>query len=530
MPYFRNPVRHVRQPLLIALLWGISIYPCLSQTAGRVDGVQPGNVLALVSGVLQSHHHGLQKVEMDTHDLISNYEEFRAHFLPYRAHFRFHLEGNSLVVTMEDLESPGNGTWNRSLIPANAAEAKLIAKIVSELNAANRQLANSTTNLLPVRGPGPYVPNPDSTPVGVTPRLDLAKSLVFDAIPSVCAEGMCAIRKDGLWGFIDYHGNLVLDFQYHSATTPYFSRGTCIVGAVDSNNRATDGVVFIDKKGNVLFGTKVFREAHPFVDEVTTVTLFGAGNKGGSAVLDLQGHLLLSKYAAGEFHDGLMVANDPVAKAYGFRNAEMQWAVTPVYTQAQGFSEGIAWVETLTPGGASKWGAVNKEGKVIIPFQFSVMPEPFSEGLAVVSCSNGTFGYVDRTGKLAVPCQYREANRFVHGIAFVRPSSLFPMLIDQQGNIVADGKNLGLGLSELFRREDGLYAFLHTKIQTLTGLLDGNWSVLIPAMYESIGPFPAHGDPDGLAWATSDEMGKNPHQGFINRRGEYILLQQASMF
>ncbi len=151
-----------------------------------------------------------------------------------------------------------------------------------------------------------------------------------------------------------------------------------------------------------------------------------------------------------------MVANDPVAKAYGFRNAKMQWAVTPVYTQAQGFSEGIAWVETLTR--ASKWGAINKEGKVIIPFLYSIMPEPFSEGLAVVSCSNGTLGYVDRSGTLAIPCQYREANRFVHGIAFVRPISTIPMLIDKLGNTVADGKNLGLGLSELFRREDGLYA------------------------------------------------------------------------
>jgi hypothetical protein len=480
----------------------------MSQTAGRVDNVQPGNVLALVSGVLQARHHGLQKVEMDTNDFISNYEEFRSYFLPYRAHFRFHLEGNSLFVTMEDLQSPGNGTWTRSLIPAGAAEAKLITQVVDQLNAANQKSANS-------QEPNPVRPGPPP---------DKAKSLIFDPSVTRCAEGMCSVSRDGLWGFIDYGGNLVLDFQYHSATPPYFSRGTCVVGASDSGNRELNGYVYIDKKGSVLFGNKVFAVAHPFVDEVTTVTLVDTGAK---AVLDIQGHMLLSKDVPdGEFHEGLIAGSGP--GGVGFRNAKMQWAVTPKYPQAQAFSEGMAWVVAITPGGVSKWGAINKEGKTIIPFMFSQTPEPFSDGLALVTCTDGKFGYVDTAGKLALPCQYWKANRFVRGHALV-VSSKGEQLIDKQGNTVADGKRIGIspaGVSSLTLREDGLYYF----IEAYHGLLDGDGNVVIRPNYLDVGLFPADGDSNGLAWASL--VGKNGQtsQGFINHRGEFILTQEQSKY
>jgi len=512
MPRLKNLVHRLQKPLIFVLLWASSIPLCQSQTAGRVDNVQPGNVLALVSGVLQARHHGLQKVEMDTHDLISNFEEFRSYFLPYRAHYRFHLEGNSLVVTMEDLQSPGKGTWNPSLIPANAAEGKLIAQMVEQLNTANQKVANSQDSR-PVR------PNPLPGPPP-----DKVKSLIFDPSVTRCAEGMCSVRRDGLWGFIDFDGNLVLDFHYHSATPPYFSRGTCVVGASDSDNRELNGYVYIDKKGSVLFGNKVFAVAHPFIDEVTTVTLVQTGAK---AVLDLQGHMLLSKDVPdGDFHEGLIAGSG--SGAVGFRNATMQWAVTPKYPQAQAFSEGIAWAVAITPGGVSKWGAINKKGKAIIPFMFSQAPEPFSDGLALVTCTDGRFGYVDTAGKLALPCQYSKANRFVRGHALV-VSSKGEQLIDKQGNVVAEGKRIGIspaGVSSLTLREDGLYSFR----EAYHGLLDGDGNIAIPPNYLDVGLFPADEDPKGLAWASLVGKSGQISQGFINHRGEFILMQEQSTF
>ena len=536
MPRHRILVLRLQKPLILALFWAFSIPLCLSQTAGRVDNVQPGNVLALVSGVLQAHYHGLQKVESGTNDLISNYDEFRAHLLPYRAHFRFHLDGNSLFVTMEDLESPGNGTWNRSLIPA---EAKLIAQMVDQLNAANQQLAKSSANPVPA-------PSPEPLPTPPAPPLDQAKSLVFDPTPSVCAEGMCAIRKDGLWGFIDYRGNMVLDFRYHSAVPPYFSHGVCVVRAADSANREIEGEVYIDKKGNVLFGRKVFKSASPFDEEVTFVSLFEKPLGYNSAVLDLQGRILTSisptlifgnwpayqNEFAGGFRDGLVNAYDTRrGENVGFLNAKMQWIVEPIYRSVQAFSEGIAWVQTNPQGGEPKWGAINTKGKVVISFAFSKMPEPFSEGLAIITCSDNKKGFADITGKLVIPCRYVAANHFVHGHAFVRGPENVALLIDKQGNAVARFREDGAGLSLSKLRADGLYVFTtRTSGGALsTGLMDGDWKIAVQPFDGEIGLFPVDGDPAGLAWATDSDQGGN-HQGFVNRRGEFVLLQQRSLF
>ena len=556
MPRHRILVRRLQKPLILALFWAFSISLCLSQTAGRVDNVQPGNVLALVSGVLQAHYHGLQKVESGTNDLISNYDEFRAHLLPYRAHFRFHLDGNSLFVTMEDLESPGNGTWTRSLIPANAAEAKLIAQMVDQLDAANQQLAKSTTPPRPVPVPDPPAPSPlplptpgpvVQAPVAPVVSLDKAKHLVFDPTPSRCAEGLCAVSKGGLWGFIDYHGNPVLDFRYPSIPgyIPQFSHGVCAVGSPDSKDPNSVGVIFIDKKGNTLFGKKAFQSAGPFTGDATAVRLFEMVNGiSVRAILDLQGHLFRYTNAFGVdplegFHDGLITASLPqkekaggnpfivlsTERPIGFLNTKGEWAIPAAYVKAQAFNAGIAWVAAQPPGTALKWGAINTKGKVTIPFNFSKEPEPFSEGLAIVHCTDNTSGYVDASGKPVIPCQYTLASRFVHGQAYVRDGNSRNLLVDKTGKIlVVSGPDTSIG----GLREDGLYAF--TRHGDGAGLLDGDWSPLVPPLFESVGLFPADQDPDGLAWAVYREKGGNSYQGFIDRQGNFVLLQEQSKF
>jgi len=551
MPRLKMFVPRLQKPLILVLLWAFSIPLCLSQTAGRVENVQLGSVLALVSGVLQTHYHGLQKVEIGTNDLISNYEEFRAHLLPYRAHFRFHLDANSLLVTMEDLESPGNGTWNRSLIPANAAEAKLIAQMVDQLNAANQQLAKSRMPPAPVSVPDPPrapspLPSPSPVPapgqIANVVSLDKAKHLVFDPTPSRCAEGLCAVSKDGLWGFIDYRGNLVLNFQYPSTgNVPYFSHGVCAVGSRDPKGPTTVGFGFIDKKGNPLFGKKVFAYAHPFVDEVTTVSLFEKVDfQNVTAILDLQGHLLrYSKhglYIDEGFHDGLI--RDQVSafhpNPYGYLNAKMEWVVPESYKQAQAFSHGLAWVASQPAGAALKWGAINAKGKVVIPFNFSKEPEPFSEGLAIVHCSDNTIGYVDASGKAAVPCQYAFAGRFVDGNAYVierdphNPDDTLAALIDKQGKVIIEWHKSTNNPTLRELRDDGTY-HITTYQGDGNGLVDSGWNLLVPPLFENIGLFPI-GDADGLAWAVYREKGGKSYQGFIDRHGNFVLLEEQSKF
>lgn len=527
-----NRTKLVLSRLVLALLPLIAAAHARAQStpSGRVSGIDPdhGYVLRLVSSVLKDRHIVLWSVEAATNDPLSSYEEFRAHLLPYRARYRFHVVGNTLIVTMEDLQSPGKGgTWTHSVIPAGGAQSKLIAQVVDHLSAANQRYMGER------RGLGIETP-PSSSTVdnGLTPRPanpPAAKSLVIDPVPVRCAEGMCPVRRDGLWGFIDYDGNLVLDFKYHSSAPPTFSHGVCVVQAADPDNRVLPGFVYIDKSGNVRFGGKRFQSARPFAGDLAIVVLFEPSNPIPQvAVVDLQGHVQRVSGVSpdADFHDGFIIAQGGPGMKYGFKGTNLQWATRPAYDEVRPFSDGLAWVEQQTAGGVKKWGAIDKEGKLVVPFVFTVRPEPFSEGLALVTCTNNSVGYVNKTGEVIIPCQFQQGSRFAKGVAYVQRSGK-SLLIDTEGRSVSDRVNPQL-LNELMPRDDGQYNFFHTEIQRLTGLLNERWNVVLPARYQFLGPFPDDSDPKGLAWASTASL--NFHQGFVNRNGEFVLIAEKSMF
>jgi len=561
MDCVRNFVCSVRQALFVALLLAAVVHPGLAQAPEQISA----ELRPMIGPVLQSRRLSYS-VDPASQDIVSGQEEFHAHLQIYRARFRFHLEGDTLRVTMEDLQAQTTRGWGPALIPAKGAEAKLIDEVLAQLKATSQQQPNHGPSPNPVSpnrvsaeqasvsrpDPGLQTSN-SSAPAGDSPaargarlrntrpdgppRLDKAKGLVYDLInqDNRCADGLCAVSQDGLWGFFDYHANMVLGFQYHSTNMPYFTHGTCMVDAYPRQ-----GEIYIDKKGNVLFDKKVFLSAKPFDDVVTQVTLSGRDSVTG--ILDLQGHFLAIRDADhisfDKFHEGLARSQTSVPGAinhFGFRNAHAQWAVPAVYDTVTPFHEGIAWVDKMTEGGAHKWGAVNKEGKVVIPFMFSQQPRPFSDGLAGVSCSDGS-GYVDATGKLVIPCQNEMSGLgpFIHGHAMALGLHGIVLLIDKQGKVVVSfqqGSSQYEGIGEL--RADGLYPFvIHLVSGNYTGLLDSDWNIVVPpASYAggSIGLFPADGDPDGLAWAER-KVGNDSIYGLINRKGEFIVVRQKSMF
>ena len=59
------------------------------------------------------------------------------------------------------------------------------------------------------------------------------------------------------------------------------------------------------------------------------------------------------------------------------------------------FSEGLAWVRDAN----GKHGYIDKKGKVVIPCQWNVAG-PFSKGLTEVKDANGKWHQIDKTGKI----------------------------------------------------------------------------------------------------------------------------------
>jgi len=105
---------------------------------------------------------------------------------------------------------------------------------------------------------------------------------------------------------------------------------------------------------------------------------------------------------------------------WGYIDRTGNIVISPRFFSAKRFSEGLAAVR-----GEKKWGYINTGGKIVIPFQFDGAG-PFSEELAAVKtisyAPDATFekwGYIDRTGAYVIPAFFQQARSFSRGQAEV---------------------------------------------------------------------------------------------------------------
>jgi WG repeat protein/PBS lyase HEAT-like repeat-containing protein len=78
----------------------------------------------------------------------------------------------------------------------------------------------------------------------------------------------------------------------------------------------------------------------------------------------------------------------------------------------QAISEGL-----MAASNGSKGGYIDRDGKVVVPFQFEFV-EPFSMGLARVKLG-GKWGLIDKTGKMVIKPQFDRISLFHDGMAVV---------------------------------------------------------------------------------------------------------------
>jgi hypothetical protein len=139
-----------------------------------------------------------------------------------------------------------------------------------------------------------------------------------------------------------------------------------------------------------------------------------------------------------DFHDGLAVVVSGEGVGYIDKRGNV---VVPFkkYKMVDPFSEGLAAVSQ-----GDKWGYIDKQGHLVIALQYGGLPEEwknnpmltrneanmmkavsmfaakdFHEGLAAVS-RNGKWGFVDKNGKVVVDFQFDDAGDFHEGLARVR--------------------------------------------------------------------------------------------------------------
>ena len=196
----------------------------------------------------------------------------------------------------------------------------------------------------------------------------------YDQYDFFLPDGAARVQKDGLYGYVNKHtGAEVVPCRYREATLLH--DGVLLAGS------AEEGFTAFDTSGNVL------------------------------------GHLDGSVNCVNTVGDLVQYA-DKDTGLYGYLNPDGSVAVEAGYTSVYPFSGGYAAVRDES----GLAGFINTEGELVIPCQFAVVSNGFSdEGYAVVGTAgdyssplhyNGKLGIVNTGGILVVPQIYDSLGNF----------------------------------------------------------------------------------------------------------------------
>jgi hypothetical protein len=85
--------------------------------------------------------------------------------------------------------------------------------------------------------------------------------------------------------------------------------------------------------------------------------------------------------------------------------------IEAIYDITHDFSEGLAGVWN-----GDRYGYIDKTGILVIPFEYKTI-FPFSEGLAVVQGEELRYGVIDKNNEIIIPLQYNAIESFSEGFA-----------------------------------------------------------------------------------------------------------------
>ncbi len=366
----------------------------------------------------------------------------------------------------------------------------------------------------------------------INPDLTQAKAVKFDynSTDYCFKEGLCALEKNNLWGFIDTLGNWVIqpNFFLWGKSAPFFSGGICLLGM-----RAPDGYgnvpVYIDKKGNQLFKNQSFKEASPFSDGVAMVgKTAGPGKPTVYSIINTQGVVLqgtvMPKFKGwffefGPFQNGLTKMWDDKLNSYGFVDNKGKWMIKPEnkkWEETAEFSDDRCAVQNTIN---FYWGYIDKTGATKVSFDYANKPNPFSDGRALVTNDRMQAGYLDKEGNMALEFKYTQNSfGFHNGYALVTLDvpELTKVIIDINGKPV---RKLETN-NEPYVNADGRIVY-EPKTQDGLQVLNPDGTVMIGnAMYSKILGFT-----DNRAYVEFYKDGAN-QSGFINPKGELVIVRK----
>jgi len=217
------------------------------------------------------------------------------------------------------------------------------------------------------------------------------------------SEGLAPVMVGTKWGYIDRTGKFVIKPKFSNAST--FTNGVAGV-SLDTNPKSGFAPsALIDAHGKII---RIFDEA-TFIDTFPHSIQVHYMNTLDPTVqtcryISPAGQILYGKEFSqcGDFNEGLASVRDKMSGLFGFINTKGAWAIPPKYTGGGYFNNGIAAVQISVGGSKKLFGAIDNQDRWVLNPQFERMGN-FSEGYARAGDSNGKTGFIDMSGKFAIP-------------------------------------------------------------------------------------------------------------------------------
>jgi hypothetical protein len=235
------------------------------------------------------------------------------------------------------------------------------------------------------------------------------------------SEGMALVVKDDKYGFIDSTGKELIPPQFEDAAS--FSEGLAVVKVNGKNG-------FINKQGEMVIAPAYERDCYVSAFSEGLAPVYTTQEDGSSGYIDKAGTMVIPpKFSfVDRFSEGLAMAKPLGSDLFGYINKKGEWVIEPKYDLSLGFHEGLATVKDMHSDGSTTFSIIDKTGKEIAKNLNYNFVGIFKEGLAAFENQDFQWGYLDRSGKEAIPARFASPKFFINGLARMETGSLFTEL------------------------------------------------------------------------------------------------------
>ena len=334
------------------------------------------------------------------------------------------------------------------------------------------------------------------------------------------SDGVAIVREqDDKFGVVDIQGNLI--FQCKCDVMADFSDGVAFVGKnYEEKMEIKYGV--IDKKGNVVTSYKYnFADTGKFNNGIAIV-----GNQFDNysawGIIDKQGNEMLPcEFKEIKISEDIAILIDRNKKycAIDLQRKKLVVAFGD-YSYIGDFNNGFATVAKRIDARTVYYGAIDKNGKEIVPCKYRYMSN-FLNGYAkienILDEKIGK-GLIDTLGREIVPCIYKEVGEFSDGLVYVESKQSMggeKKFIDKNGETAfvlnsnyCKVENFVDGLCEVRESTNG------TLSSERAGFIDKSGNVIVPIKYKYV-----MSPSEGIC-AVKNEDNK---WGYIDKKGNVVI-------